>query len=134
MLFTRSVVRRVVTTTSAARRTLSSAASPWAHFEMAPPDPIIGLNEAYAKDDFPRKVIIGVGAYRDDQGKPYVLPCVREAERRLTEAGVVSDCESISSSKVHRRRIAHMDVVLLSSHTHPTVITTLLLLKLSTGP
>lgn len=56
---------------------------------MAPPDPIIGLNEAYAKDDYPQKVIIGVGAYRDDQGKPYVLPCVREAEKRLMEANVV---------------------------------------------
>lgn len=57
---------------------------------MAPPDPIIGLNEAYQKDDYPQKVIVGVGAYRDDKGKPYVLPCVREAEKRIMEANVVS--------------------------------------------
>lgn len=50
---------------------------------MGPPDPIIGLNEAYAKDDFPQKVNIGVGAYRNDNGKAYVLPCVMEAERRI---------------------------------------------------
>jgi aspartate aminotransferase len=50
---------------------------------MAPPDPIIGLNEAFAKDDSPKKVIVGVGAYRDGDGKPYVLPCVREAEHRI---------------------------------------------------
>jgi aspartate aminotransferase len=50
---------------------------------MAPPDPIIGLNEAYAADPSPHKVIVGVGAYRDDAGKPYPLPCVREAERRM---------------------------------------------------
>lgn len=74
-----------------ARRTMSTAlVSPWANFEMAPPDPIIGLNEAYQKDDFPQKVIVGVGAYRDDNGKPYVLPCVREAEKRLMEADLVS--------------------------------------------
>jgi aspartate aminotransferase, mitochondrial len=52
---------------------------------MGPPDPIIGLTEAYLKDDFAQKVNVGVGAYRDDAGKPYVLPCVREAERILME-------------------------------------------------
>jgi aspartate aminotransferase len=31
--------------------------------------------------DFPNKVNVGVGAYRDDAGLPYVLPCVREAEQ-----------------------------------------------------
>lgn len=60
-----------------------STASPWANFEMAPPDPIVGLNEAFAADDFPSKVIVGVGAYRDDAGKPYVLPCIREAEKLM---------------------------------------------------
>lgn len=39
--------------------------SPWADYEMAPLDPIIGLNEEYNRDDFPQKVIIGVGAYRE---------------------------------------------------------------------
>ena len=59
--------------------------SPWAVFEMAPQDPIIGLNEEFAKDDYPHKEIVGVGAYRDDEGNPYVLPCVREAEKKLLE-------------------------------------------------
>jgi len=48
---------------------------------MAPVDPIVGLNEIFQKDDFPSKVIVGVGSYRDEVGKPYVLPCVREAEK-----------------------------------------------------
>jgi aspartate aminotransferase len=66
---------------------------------MAPPDPIIGLGDAFRADDFPQKVIVGVGAYRDDLGKPYVLPCVREAERILQDqlldheySGIVSVC------------------------------------------
>jgi hypothetical protein len=63
--------------------TPTTASSPWTSYEMAPPDPIIGLNEAYQKDDYPKKVIIGVGAYRDDFGKPYVLPSVRIAEETL---------------------------------------------------
>ena len=64
-------------------RCLSS--SPWADYAMAPPDPIIGLGDAFRADDFPQKVIVGVGAYRDDLGKPYVLPCVREAETILQD-------------------------------------------------
>ena len=47
---------------------------------MGPPDPILGLNEGYAKDVNPNKVNLGVGAYRDDTGSPYVLKCVRDAE------------------------------------------------------
>mmetsp|Transcript_10048 Transcript_10048/g.18391 ORF Transcript_10048/g.18391 Transcript_10048/m.18391 type:complete len:464 (-) Transcript_10048:244-1635(-) len=58
-------------------------ASPWADFKMAPPDPIIGLTEAYLNDDFPDKVNVGVGAYRCDQGMPFVLPVVREAENDI---------------------------------------------------
>ena len=66
---------------SSSVRLLSS--SMWADVPMGPPDPIIGLNEAYAKDDFPQKVNVGVGAYRGDNGLPFVLPCVKEAERRI---------------------------------------------------
>jgi len=50
---------------------------------MGPPDAIIGLTEAYKEDMFEHKVNVGVGAYRSDEGAPYVLPCVREAESIL---------------------------------------------------
>ncbi|KAL3926245.1 MAG: hypothetical protein SGBAC_013552, partial [Bacillariaceae sp.] len=62
--------------------------SPWSSFEMAPLDPIIGLNEQFQKDDYPSKVIVGVGAYRDGKGKPFVLPSVRKAEKILAEGGL----------------------------------------------
>jgi len=55
----------------------------WKEYEMGPPDAIIGLNEAYEKDPSPFKINVGVGAYRDDDGYPYILPCVKEAERRI---------------------------------------------------
>lgn len=70
---------------AAVGRRSMSATNHWGDFAMGPPDPIIGLNEAYHKDDHPNKIIIGVGAYRCDEGKPYVLPCVMEAERIMTE-------------------------------------------------
>lgn len=47
---------------------------------MGPPDAILGVSEAFKKDSNPNKMNLGVGAYRDDAGKPYVLPSIREAE------------------------------------------------------
>jgi len=37
----------------------------------------------YAADKDERKVNLGIGAYRTDEGKPYVLKCVRAAEEQL---------------------------------------------------
>lgn len=51
--------------------------------QQAPPDPILGTAEAYKKDSSPDKVNLGVGAYRTDEGVPYVFKSVKEAERRI---------------------------------------------------
>ncbi|GAB4824865.1 L-asparaginase 1 [Ancistrocladus abbreviatus] len=76
-----AICRRVLAgaTPSGAR----SASSWWRHVEPAPKDPILGVTEAYLADPSPDKVNVGVGAYRDDNGNPVVLDCVREAERRI---------------------------------------------------
>ena len=50
----------------------------WSNVEMGPPDAILGVTEAFKKDTNPKKINLGVGAYRDDNGKPFVLPSVRE--------------------------------------------------------
>jgi aspartate aminotransferase, mitochondrial len=34
------------------------------------------------------KINLGAGTYRDDHGKPFVLPSVREAEKRILERNV----------------------------------------------
>ena len=54
--------------------------------EMAPRDPILGLNEQFAADTNPAKVNLGVGVYYDDDGKLPLLKCVVEAERQMLEA------------------------------------------------
>lgn len=46
--------------------------------EQGPPDAIFGLVDAFNKDDNPNKANLVVGAYRDDNGKPYVLPVVKK--------------------------------------------------------
>jgi aspartate aminotransferase, mitochondrial len=55
---------------------------------LGPPDPILGVTEAFKADPSPNKINLGVGAYRDDSGRPYVLPSVRIAERRLVDANL----------------------------------------------
>ena len=44
---------------------------------MGPPDPILGVTEAFKRDTNPKKMNLGVGAYRDDNGKPFILPSVK---------------------------------------------------------
>jgi len=54
--------------------------------EMAPRDPILGLNEQFAADPNPSKVNLGVGVYYDDNGKLPLLECVQSAERAMMES------------------------------------------------
>ena len=53
--------------------------------EMAPRDPILGLNEQFNADTNPNKVNLGVGVYFDDNGKLPLLQCVQAAEKTMME-------------------------------------------------
>jgi len=53
--------------------------------EMAPRDPILGLNEQFSADTNPAKVNLGVGVYYDDNGKLPLLECVQIAEKQMME-------------------------------------------------
>ncbi|KAK0740047.1 pyridoxal phosphate-dependent transferase [Schizothecium vesticola] len=61
------------------------AASTWANVPQGPPvsNSLPGITEAFKADSFDKKINLGVGAYRDDKGKPYVLPSVRKAEDKV---------------------------------------------------
>lgn len=48
--------------------------------EMAPRDPILGLNEAFNADTRTTKVNLGVGVYCNEEGKIPLLRAVAEAE------------------------------------------------------
>ncbi|KAI9849010.1 MAG: aspartate transaminase aat1 [Sclerophora amabilis] len=86
-----------------ALKTCSVRASTWVNVPQGPPSPpplrepfrlkvffpyqaILGITEAFKADSFDKKINLGVGAYRDDQGKPYVLPSVRAAEKKVVDA------------------------------------------------
>lgn len=59
--------------------------SMWKGVKLAPPDPILNLNTLYNEDKFEKKVNLGVGAYRDENGKSVILECVHKAEQQMVE-------------------------------------------------
>ncbi|KAF8460271.1 aminotransferase class I and II [Kalaharituber pfeilii] len=74
----------------------ASAARSVSFWSAVPQGPPPGITEAFKADKFEKKVNLGVGAYRDDQGKPYVLPSVREAEKRVLERGLDKEYAGIT--------------------------------------
>lgn len=73
---------------------------------QAPEDPLFGLMAAYRADTFDKKVDLGIGAYRDNDAKPWVLPVVKKVRvfRRLIYGlDLFVQC--------------HLKVIFLSSHT-----------------
>ncbi|SLM33395.1 aspartate aminotransferase [Lasallia pustulata] len=59
-------------------------------------DPNRSITEAFKADSFDKKINLGVGAYRDDKGKPYVLPSVRAAEKKLVDSQVDKEYAGIT--------------------------------------
>ncbi|CCM01943.1 uncharacterized protein FIBRA_04016 [Fibroporia radiculosa] len=64
----------------------AAALSTWSAVPAGPPDPILGVSEAFKADQDSKKINLGVGAYRDGNGKPYVLSSVKKAEEYLSAA------------------------------------------------
>ncbi|XP_055618857.1 aspartate aminotransferase, cytoplasmic [Toxorhynchites rutilus septentrionalis] len=55
--------------------------------EVGPPIEVFALNQACLKDPNPNKVNLGVGAYRTNEGKPWILPVVKKAEAAIIADG-----------------------------------------------
>jgi len=58
----------------------------FAGVKAAPPIEVFKLSRDFTEDTDPRKVSLGVGAYRTDGGVPWVLPCVKTAEEKLSNS------------------------------------------------
>ena len=54
--------------------------------EPAPPDAILGLTEAFLKDENSKKINLSVGVYKDEKGKTPTLNSVRAAEHQMLES------------------------------------------------
>lgn len=71
---------------------------------MGAPDAILGIAENFKACTSPQKVNVCVGAYRDGNGKPWILPSVREAEKKMMDdplenkeyASIIGDAKYVS--------------------------------------
>lgn len=59
-------------------------------------DPILGIAQAYKECSSEKKVNVAIGAYRTEEGVPWVLPSVAEAEKRLCARGEKKEYASIT--------------------------------------
>ncbi|KDE05205.1 aspartate aminotransferase, variant [Microbotryum lychnidis-dioicae p1A1 Lamole] len=64
---------------------MSSTQDVFAETPLTPPDAIFALTANYKADSFAQKVNLGIGAYRTNEGKPYVLPVVRKAKLEIAQ-------------------------------------------------
>jgi len=79
-----------------------------ANVQPAPPDPILGLTEAYGADTRPGKINLGVGIYRDEHGRTPVLETVRQAERILVDTQASKDYLPIDGEAGYHRAVREL--------------------------
>jgi aspartate/tyrosine/aromatic aminotransferase len=70
----------------------------FSHLKLAPPDPILGTALAYKADKSDIKMNLGVGAYRDDNEKPYVFNVVRKVEKELLSGNLNKELKVMLNS------------------------------------
>lgn len=73
--------------------------------EMAPPDAILGLTEAFKADPNPAKINLGVGVYKDENNLTPILESVKRAEERILASDRAGGYLSISGSPDYARAV-----------------------------
>ena len=77
----------------------------WQHIKAAPADSILGLTDAFRKDPSENKVNLGVGVYKDEEGRTPILKCVKTAEKRLLEEERTKSYLPISGDPVYAAEV-----------------------------
>jgi aspartate aminotransferase/aromatic-amino-acid transaminase len=80
----------------------------WKEIEAAPADAIMGLTEAFRQDENPRKVNLGVGVYKDDQGQTPILKCIQAAEKKLGENQTTKSYLPISGNPAYAGNVQQL--------------------------
>lgn len=86
-------------------------------FEKLPDDPILGLTAAFQADSNPKKVDLGVGVYRDPQGKTPVFAAVKKAETLKLEQEKSKTYTGIEGDPVFNEQIQK----LILGENHPSL-------------
>ncbi|KAB2912396.1 MAG: aminotransferase class I/II-fold pyridoxal phosphate-dependent enzyme, partial [Dechloromonas sp.] len=84
------------------------SSSIFAAVEMAPRDPILGLNEAFNADPRTTKVNLGVGVYFDDNGKIPLLTAVKTAEDARVKAGLPRGYQPIEGPAAYNTAVQNL--------------------------
>jgi len=71
---------------------------------LGPPDAILGIAAEFRASTNPQKVNVCVGAYRDENGQPWVLPSVRAAEESLLKSGAKKEYAPIDGDQEFVKR------------------------------
>lgn len=74
----------------------------------APPDPILGLSEAFRRDPNQRKINLSVGVYQDEAGRTPILICVKQAERQLIDKETSKGYLGIDGSPEYARHVQQL--------------------------
>ncbi|MEZ5609605.1 MAG: amino acid aminotransferase [Rhodocyclaceae bacterium] len=77
----------------------------FAAVEMAPRDPILGLNEAFQADARAEKVNLGVGVYYDDNGKIPLLAAVKAAEEQRLKLAPPRGYQPIEGAAAYNKAV-----------------------------
>ena len=75
---------------------------------LAPPDAILGLSEAFAKETNPAKINLSIGVFCDETGKTPILATVKEAERRILETEASKGYLPIDGSPAYAQAVQAM--------------------------
>lgn len=84
------------------------SSSIFAAVEMAPRDPILGLNETFNADTRSTKVNLGVGVYFDDNGKIPLLAAVKIAEEARVKASLPRGYQPIEGSPAYNQAVQNL--------------------------
>jgi aspartate/tyrosine/aromatic aminotransferase len=69
--------------------------------DVAPPDSILGITDAFNKDATPGKINLSVGIYKDAEGKTPILPSVKEAEKRILASETNKNYKPIEGDPIY---------------------------------
>ena len=84
------------------------SSSIFAAVEMAPRDPILGLNESFNADTRSTKVNLGVGVYFDDNGKIPLLTAVKAAEDARVKAALPRGYQPIEGAPAYNQAVQNL--------------------------
>lgn len=76
--------------------------------QPAPPDPILGLSEAFRADPNPAKINLAVGVFKDADGNTPVLASVKAAEQRLVDSETTKSYMPIDGSPTYGKLVQAM--------------------------